>query len=267
MSQKKFKPMLSQYLQVGKKAAEVGGTLALKYFSKQAVKVFYKKDLSPVTQADKETEYAIRKVLKQHCRQHQICGEELEDWSIQQSEFRWWIDPIDGTRLFIRGIPFWGTLLGLEYQQEVVLGVIYHPALNLMIWATKDQGCFVNGKRTRVSSIRKIEKGTLGYGSIRLFKTSIQARLVKLVSHVYDERGFGDCLAQSFVIQGNMEAVIEPVVKPYDVAAVKICVEESGGKFTDWNGKPTIYSGHALSSNGWVHQQILNGLRGSSPNA
>ncbi len=251
---------LKRFLAAARLAAQKGGQRALRYFQKN-VPVIKKIDRSPVTRADREAERVIRGILGKKFPDHQLCGEEFGWDKEQKSDFRWWIDPVDGTRQFIRGIPFWGTLIGLEYRGEVVAGVIYHPALQIMIWAAKGLGCYVNGKRTHVSKIPDLKGGTLTYGGLRLVPMSYRKKLTDLIARCYDDRGFGDCYGHSLVIQGKVEAVVEPVVEPYDVAAIKICVEEAGGRFTDLSGRKTIEGGNAVSSNGLVHASILKALK------
>lgn len=245
---------------VARRAAVAGGKRALKYF-RTDVKVTRKVDRSPVTKADRESEKVIRQILEKTFLGHQLCGEEYGWDRHTLASFKWWIDPVDGTRQFIRGIPLWGTLVGLEADGEVVAGVIYHPALDLCVWAGRGMGCFVNGKRTRVSRISDLKGGTLSYGGLRLFKPATARKLMQTSWRCYDDRGYGDCYGHTLVITGQAEAMVDPVVKPYDVAPIKICVEEAGGKFTDFKGVDSIYEGTAVSSNGRVHQQVLSALR------
>jgi histidinol-phosphatase len=259
MSNSLSRKQLQHFLAVAKMAAQKGGQRALKYFRKH-VSVIKKVDRSPVTRADREAEQVIRGILGKAFPEHQLCGEEFGWDKNVHADYRWWIDPVDGTRQFIRGLPFWGTLIALEYQGEVVAGVIHHPAISLTIWACKGFGCYANGQRVHVSKIQNLKGGTLSYGGLRLTPKSYRKKLTDLIAICYDDRGFGDCFGQSLVIQGMVEAMLDPVVKPYDVAAIKICVEEAGGKFTDLSGKKTIYSGNALSSNGLVHSQILRAI-------
>lgn len=253
-------PQLRRFLSVAKAAARKGGQRALQYFRKN-VAVVKKVDRSPVTRADREAEQVIRGILQEAFPAHQLCGEEFGWDPNLRSDFKWWIDPVDGTRQFIRGLPFWGTLVALEHRGEVVAGVIHHPALDLTLWAAKGQGCHANGRKAHVSRIPDLRGGTLTYGGLRLTHPSYRKRLTDLIATCYDDRGFGDCFGHSLVIQGMVEAMLDPVVKPYDVAAIKICVEEAGGRFTDLKGKESIYGGNALSSNGLVHSRILRAVR------
>jgi len=253
-------PQLRGFLKVARLAAQKGGNRALRYFRK-SVPVIKKVDRSPVTRADREAELVIRKIIHQAFPLHQLCGEEYGWDKGVKSDFKWWIDPVDGTRQFVRGIPFWSTLLALEYKGEVVAGVIQLPVLKQTLWAARGLGCFADGKRVHVSKIPNLRGGTLTYGGLRLTPHSYRKRLTDLIALAYDDRGFGDAYGHTLVIQGQVEAMLDPIVKPYDVAAVKICVEEAGGKFTDLKGNKSIYGGNALSSNGLTHGQILKAVR------
>jgi histidinol-phosphatase len=255
------KSELKHFLSVAWLAAHQGGQKSLKYFRKD-VKVIKKIDRTPVTRADREGEVVIRGVLSKAFPHHQLCGEEF-GWDKKLSpDYKWWIDPVDGTRQFIRGLPFWGTLLGLEYRGEVVAGVMHHPAINLTIWAGKGLGCYANGKRVYVSKIKKIQEGTITYGGIRRIASAPYGKkFINLVKSAYDDRSFGDSFGHALVCQGMVEANLDPVVQPYDVASAKICVEEAGGIFTDIKGKKTIYGGTCISSNGLVHGQVLKTTR------
>jgi histidinol-phosphatase len=254
---------LGKYLLTARRAAQQGGQRALKYFGKK-ITVIRKVDRSPVTRADRESELVIRRILGKAFPSHVLCGEEYGWKKSRKAEFKWWIDPVDGTRQFVRGIPFWGTLVALEYRGEIIAGVIYLPAQDMMIWAARGMGCFADGKKVRVSKIPDLRKGTFTYGGMRLVPPAYRKRMEKLCDFSDDDRGFGDCFGHSLVIRGMVETMVDPVVNPYDVAAVKICVEEAGGKFTDLKGRPTIYGGNAVSSNGLVHTQILKALKNAA---
>jgi histidinol-phosphatase len=259
MAKSLTRPQLKRFLSVARLAAQKGGSRAMKYFRKD-IPVIKKVDRSPVTRADREAEQVIRGILAKAFPFHLLCGEEY-GWDKEvKSDFKWWIDPVDGTRKFIRGIPFWGTLVALEYRGEVVAGVMHHPAIGLTLWAAKGLGCYANGKKVHVSKIPNLKGGTLAYGGVHLIK-SYRNKFFKLVDTCADDRGFGDCYSHALVAMGMVEAMLDPTVKPYDVAAIQICVEEAGGKFTDLKGKKTIYGGNALSSNGLTHGQVLRAIK------
>lgn len=251
---------LRRYLALALAAARAGGKRALRYFRRD-IPVLAKVDRSPVTRADREAEQVMRRILQKACPDHQICGEEYgwdETWD---AEWRWWLDPVDGTRQFVRGMPNWGTLAALEFRGVPVVGVMHHPAAALTVWAARGLGCYVNGKRARVSKIPSPRKATLLYGAWRLLPPPQKKRMARLVEKFHDERGFGDSYAYALLVQGMAEAVVDPVVKPYDVAAARVCVEEAGGRFTDLTGRLTHKGGSALATNGRLHGTVLKALR------
>src|SRR5580693_6909021 len=185
MSKSLSPKQLRHFLSISKTAAKKGGQRALKYFRKK-VSVIKKVDRSPVTRADREAEQVIRGILGRAFPDHQLCGEEFGWDKNVRADYRWWIDPVDGTRQFIRGLPFWGTLIALEVRGEVVAGVIHHPAIDLTLWAARGQGCFVNGKKAHVSKIPNLKGGTLTYGGLRLTPRSYRKRLTDLIAECYD---------------------------------------------------------------------------------
>lgn len=246
------------FQKIALKAALQGARQARKYFQKR-IRVVSKVDRSPVTRADREAEEVIRRILRRECPGHSVAGEEYGETK-GDGEFRWWIDPVDGTRQFVRGIPLWSTLLALEFRGEPLVGVIVLPALSRAMWAGRGLGCFADGARCRVSRVPDLRRGTLTYGGLRLFSKEKDRRLLALAGTAHDDRGYGDAFAHFLVARGQVEAMVDPVVQPYDVAAVQVCVEEAGGKFTDLSGRRTIHGGSALSSNGSVHGKILEAL-------
>jgi histidinol-phosphatase len=232
--------------------------ITLKYYKASATpEASLKADNSPVTIADYKCEEFLLKQIKTSYPGHNIYSEEsgIEE---KGSEFRWFIDPIDGTRNFIRKYPFWGTLLAVEYRGKVVIGIISMPAIGQFIASKESGGCFVNGKRVKVSSISKIEKAYILYGGLNsILKKEYRENFFKLVSESFQARGFGDCHGHSFVINGSADIMIDPNVAPYDIAATKICVEEAGGKLTDIKGNDSIFGKSALITNGTLHNKVL----------
>lgn len=247
---------IEKFLDFAIKTVKKSNHITLKYFNKK-LKHKLKDNLSPVTIADLKSENFIINSIKEKFPGHSIFAEESGKNS-NQSEFKWIIDPIDGTKNFMRKIPFWGTLLALEYQNEIVVGVISIPALKEFIFASKNNGCYCNGKRTKVSKTKSLSDAYLLHGCLyNIFSEPYKSNFVNLVNSVFYDRGFGDCHGHSLVIKGFADAMLDPYVMPYDVAPVKICIEESGGVFTDLQGNNSIYSGNAVVSNGKIHDQIL----------
>ena len=250
---------LERLIDFAEKTVKKSNLITLKYYSKK-IKHRVKDNLTPVTVADIKCENFILGKIKEKFPEHSIHAEE-HGKSEKQSEFKWIIDPIDGTKNFMRKYPFWGTLLALEYQGKVVLGVISMPVLGEFMIAAKGKGCRVNGKRAKVSKIKRLNESYLIHGGLNyIFSEPYRQNFVNLVNSSYYDRGFGDCHGHTYIINGKAEIMVDPHVAPYDVAPVKICVEEAGGRFTDINGNDTIYSGSAVVTNGRVHDAVLEML-------
>jgi histidinol-phosphatase len=237
-------------------AARAAGEVALRYF-RTGLTVQYKHDRSPVTRADQECEQRIVEALRGAFPDYGIVGEEFGETG--DSHRRWIIDPIDGTKNFIRGIPYFATLIGLEEDGQVTAGVIYAPAVDDLLYAQKGCGTFDATGRLRVSSVGSLRQGMVVFGGIDAFRQAGRwdgfERLVRASGR---QRGFGDYFGHTFVARGQAEAMIEVDLKPWDLAAIKIIVEEAGGRFTDFTGTATIYGGTAVASNGLVHDEVLS---------
>ena len=242
-------------------AAKAAGEIALHYF-RTNLTVETKADRTPVTRADRECEAKIVELLSACFPQHGFLGEELGERS-GTTNARWIIDPIDGTKNFIRGIPFFATLIALEEAGEVTAGVMYAPAINDLLYAQKGQGAFANGRQVHVSTVADLPGAMLIHGGLKDLKTRpCWQPFLRLVDATARQRGFGDALGHSVVICGQAEVVLEPEIKPWDVAATRIIVTEAGGRYSDFAGSPSIYTGSAVISNGLVHDEVINILRG-----
>ncbi len=253
---------MDERVEVAIAAAKAGGEVALRYF-RTPLAVDYKGDRSPVTEADRECEQRIVAVLRQRFPDYGIVGEEFGDRGGGNDRPRWIIDPIDGTKNFIRGIPFFATLIGLEEDGEITAGVIYAPAVGDLLYARKGAGAFDTSGRLRVSTIASLRAGMVVFGGIDIFRQAGRwDGFERLVRGSGRQRGFGDYFGHTFVARGQAEAMVELDLKPWDLAAVKIIIEEAGGRFTDFTGNATIYGGDAVASNGLVHEEILALLAG-----
>lgn len=253
------KKHLTKLLEFSLKIVKKSEQITMKYFGSK-FKHKLKENKSPVTEADIKCEkFLIKKILNKFPG-HNILGEETGSTKLT-SEFRWIIDPIDGTRNFMRNYPFWGTLLALEYDGEVVLGVISMPALKEVIYAAKGLGCRINGKKVKVSTRLEFKDSYLIHGGMEyISRQAYKDKFMQLAMKFDYARGFGDCHGHTLIIKGMAEVLIDPIVKPYDIAASKICLEEAGGILTDINGNATIYNGTAVLSNGALHQQVISNL-------
>ena len=252
-------------LEFALKVVKASERITLKYFQSR-FKVNYKSDRSPVTVADRTCEKFLVEELSRKFPHHGFYGEEFGEEKnrvpvLHESAMRWIIDPIDGTRNFTRGIPYWGTLCGLECEGDVVAGIMALPALKLIYYASKGSGTFKNGKRLKVSRIKELEKSAIIFGGLSYFiGTQYEKPFLEIVKSAYHDRGFGDCFGYSFVADGSAEAMLDPIVSPWDVAAIKVIIEEAGGIFTDFEGNSTIYSRTAIAANPFIHEAVLRKL-------
>ncbi len=252
---------MEEILNAAIEAARAAGEIALHYF-RTNLTVETKADRTPVTRADRECEAKIVEILGTRFPEHGFLGEELGERS-GTTNARWIIDPIDGTKNFIRGIPFFATLIALEEAGEVTAGVMYAPAINDLLYAQKGQGAFANGRQVHVSEVADLPGAMLIHGGLKDLKTRpCWQPFLRLVDATARQRGFGDALGHSVVICGQAEVVLEPEIKPWDVAATRIIVTEAGGRYSDFAGSPSIYTGSAVISNGLVHDEVMNILRG-----
>jgi histidinol-phosphatase len=241
-------------------AAQKAGDLARGYYE-TTFQIEKKADCSPVTIADKQAEQLIRQMVAQHFPNDGFLGEEYGDQP-GASGFRWVIDPIDGTRSFVRHIPIWATLIGLEYRGEQLGGVAYVPLLGQTYRALRGDGAYCNERRIRVSDVGKLSDALMCYSSIRWFQRAGRAgTFLDLVAATERQRGFGDFYGFVLVAEGACDLMLEHGVHAWDVAALKAIVEEAGGTFTDWNGVPTTETPDVLATNGKLHAATLAILR------
>jgi len=247
-------------------AAKAAGDVAMRHFRTQLT-VEYKGDRSPVTRADRECEHRIIEVLRDAYPDYGFVGEEFgepQGANVAAAGPRWIIDPIDGTKNFIRGIPYFATLIGLEEDGEITAGVVYAPAVDDLLYAAKGYGAFDRAGPVHVSAINSLKEGMIVFGGIDIFRQAGHwSGFERLVRASGRQRGFGDYFGHTFVARGQAEAMIEVDVKPWDLAAIKIVIEEAGGRFTDFAGRATIYGGSAIASNGVLHDDILRLLSGA----
>ena len=251
---------LDRALAAAVEAARAAGVIAMKYYT-GGFDVTIKPDDTPVTQADREAEQAIVAALGRAFPRWGFLGEEFGATGAE--DIRWIIDPIDGTKNFVRRIPVWATLLALEADGEIVAGVIHNPVSGELYAARKGGGARLNGRRVSVSDVSDLWSATLLHAGLRLYrKAGVWDGLVRLIGATERQRGFGDYLGYALVAEGKAEIYVEVDLKPWDLAPCKIVVEEAGGRFTDLKGVPTIYSGNALATNARLHDTALALLAG-----
>ncbi len=245
---------LGDLLSVAIEAAYLGGRRTLAYFN-TGVPVERKSDSTPVTCADRECEQLIRATIERHYPTHSIIGEE---WGTTDGDpdFRWIVDPIDGTKTFIHGVPLYGVLIGVEVRKVASVGVIYLPALDEMICAAKGGGCLWNGRPARVSEVRNLSEAAVMSSSIvSCYKRS--GAFAQIAAKSLLQRTWGDCYGYALIATGRADAMIDPALNLWDCAAIMPIIEEAGGRFTSWAGEATIYTKDAVATNGVLHSEIL----------
>jgi histidinol-phosphatase len=235
-----------------------------------------KQDGSLVTEADEAAERELRRRIEARFPDHAVLGEEQGLAGGREAPARWILDPIDGTHSFARGIPAWGTLIACERAGVVEVGVASAPALGTRWWAGRGLGAYRGrlpdgrrgsgaGERIHVSDIDRVEDAQILFGSYRLTVAAWGGRVAGLLEASWRQRGFGDFWGHCLVAEGAAELMLDPELNPWDIAALLPIVEEAGGRVTDVEGTVSIDAGHAITSNGALHQQVLRVLRGEHP--
>ncbi len=240
--------------------ARAAAAIILPYFQSSGLQVESKQDNSPVTIADRGAEEALRKLMEKHTPGYGIIGEEFGSQP-GKADREWVIDPIDGTKAFIHGVPLFGTLLALLEGGKPVVGVISLPALGQVMHASLGNGCFLDGKPCRVSAVGRIEDALLLDGSsTTMERLGHGAAWAALRKRAKLHRGWGDCYGHMLVSCGRAEAMVDPVVSVWDVAPLGVILPEAGGRFSALSGKDSIYEGNGVSSNGAIHAEILRAM-------
>ncbi|GAA4733270.1 histidinol-phosphatase [Nocardioides endophyticus] len=230
--------------------------------------VMSKPDLTPVTDADQAVEESIRRTLSRARSRDAITGE--EQGSSGHSQRRWIIDPIDGTKNFVRGVPVWATLISLAVDDEVVLGVVSAPLLQRRWWASKGNGAWtgrslLKAVRCQVSDVRRLEDASLSYSSLSGWDERDRLDdFESLMRRCWRTRAYGDFWSYMLLAEGAVDIAAEPELEVYDMAALDIIVREAGGRFTSLDGTDGPFGGNALASNGHLHEAALSFL-GSLP--
>lgn len=238
-------------------AARAAATVIRQHYT-AGVDVEMKADDTPVTRADREAEQVIRQRLSAEFPQHGFFGEEFGKDNADASHL-WLIDPIDGTKSFVRRTPFFSTQIALMVEGEIVVGVSSAPLFDEIAWAVRGEGAWLNGERIHTSNISRIEQASLSTGNLAsLADSSAWPRYGKLVTAVNRLRGYGDFYHYHLLARGGVDAVIESDLNILDVAALSLLVEEAGGRFTTLAGKPVhLDMTDALASNAYLHGPLL----------
>lgn len=238
------------------------GRLTLNYFQQDNFAVERKGDNSPVTVADRAAEQLLRDRIAERFPADAVMGEEFGARE-GSSGFRWILDPIDGTKSFISGVPLYGTMIGLEFGGRSWAGVVFIPGLNEGIYASVGQGAWsFRGDappiRARVSTRSPLSQGLFVTSQVDTFdRRGAREAFLELQRRSYVTRTWGDCYGYLLVATGRAEVMVDPILNVWDAAAVQPIIEEAGGTFTDWSGTPTIYAGDAIATNGLVRDEVL----------
>lgn len=250
----------SKLLRVAIEAVKRAEKVILKYYSKD-MKIAVKGDLSPVTKADIESEKEIIATIKNQFPDHGFLGEESAK-SIKKTGYLWIIDPIDGTMNYVRKIPLFATQLALMKDGELILGVSNAPALKELMYAQKGSGAYCNGHRVKISSIKDLKKSYMLFGGVEQFmQRNLLKNLVSLANNTQGHRGIGDFWSYHLLAQGKADIMIEARTAIWDIAALKVIVEEAGGKMTDIKGGQVgLNTSSILATNGKLHQEVLDYL-------
>jgi histidinol-phosphatase len=269
---------LSELLDFAVDAAWQAGKITLEYFQTN-LEIRTKSDSSPVTIADKRAEEKLRELITSRYPDHSITGEEFPERS-GDSPYRWILDPIDGTASFIRGVGLYGVLVALERtpdpaegskgnsgEPECILGVANFPALGELVYAAKGMGCYWNGRRAHVSSVKDLSQATLLMTDVpHLYRSGKGAAYERIAESVALQRTWGDCYGHILVATGRAEIMLDPAMHVWDNGPLLPILKEAGGTFTDWNGEETIRGGNAISTNGELYEQVMNLIKADSTN-
>ena len=227
------------------------------------LRVEYKADMSPVTIADREGEQLLRRLLEESYPEHGILGEEFGA-TRAEAALRWYLDPIDGTQSFVRGVPLFGVMLGLtaraadgSEEQEALVGVVHLPALGETVVAWRGGGCWWNGVRAQVSATARLEDALLTTTDpLDLARSRKREAYERLRQRVKMERGWGDCYGHVLVATGRADIMLDAALNEWDAAPLLPIVEEAGGRFTDWRGRRSISGGDGFATNGALYEVV-----------
>jgi histidinol-phosphatase len=248
---------LQPYLDFITQTAYRAGRITLGYYQ-TGLRPDFKPDDTPVTAADRASEEFIRGEIGKQYPGHAILGEEFGEKAADGQPFRWIIDPIDGTKSFMRGVPLYGVLIGLEIEGVVRVGAAYYPALDEMLCAADGLGCWWNGRRAHVSEVDRVEQAYICYTNIRgMSKFGRGKAWSVLNTRAFASRGWSDAYGYLAVATGRAEVMLDPVMNIWDCGPFPPIFREAGGYFGDWRGNPGHGHGEALACNQALLTELL----------
>lgn len=253
---------LTDRLQLALIAAREAGDITLRYFCQDNFQVELKSDASPVTVADRQAELHLRHKISAAFPLDGILGEEFPE-TPGTSGYRWILDPIDGTKSFISGVPLYGTLIGVEFEKQSVVGVIHIPGLDECVYAATGQGAWyichgAAPRPAKVSSKNQLSESLFCTSEVKTFVNAGRLDAYQQMQAAsWLTRTWGDCYGYLLVATGRAEVMIDPKMNVWDCAALQPVMEEAGGTFTDWQGNRTIHAGEAIATNGHVLEEVL----------
>jgi myo-inositol-1(or 4)-monophosphatase len=247
-------------LQLALELAEEAGRLTLGYFSRKTIAVFRKRDATPVTEADRKAEELIRAAIRRRFPGDGLFGEEFDEQPSSNNR-RWIIDPIDGTKAFIHGVPLYGVLIALEEDGQIRLGVVNFPALGELYYAERGEGAYVDGSPIAVSTVLERENATVLYTEKEYLLDPPSLHPVdRLRTEAGLVRGWGDCYGHMLVASGRAEVAVDKVMSPWDCAALIPVVLEAGGYCFDYRGRITISGEGLVSANRAIGGNLLQAI-------
>jgi histidinol-phosphatase len=231
--------------------ADAADAITMRRFRALDLRVETKPDLSPVSEADRGAELALRAEVASSGRGEGVLGEEFGD---DGGDAKWIVDPIDGTTNYVRGVPVWATLLALVRDGEVVCSLVSAPALGRRWWATRGGGAFADGSRVRVSAVSSLESASVSTTSAR----RMPAGWTEIVQRAWSNRGLGDFWQHCLVAEGSLDVACDSVMKLWDYAPVQLLVEEAGGRCSTYDGDEPAVDASFVTTNGLLHDEVVS---------
>lgn len=255
---------LRTYLDFALETAHLAGKLTLGYFQ-TGVTANYKADDSPFTIADHKSEELIRARIEKRFPSHATIGEEFGEKNLATATHKWYIDPIDGTKSFLHGVPLYAVLIGLEIENKAEVGVAYFPALDEMIGAATGEGCWWNGRRAHVSQVSRLKDAVVTTGEFKLFEPQRRGQAwERLQAACSIVAGWGDAYGYLLVATGRAELMLDPAMSEWDCAPFPPILREAGGFFGDWSGNETIHAQESIGTTNTLLPEVLSVIMGES---